>query len=72
MSIIEDTVWECKQKEKELLRLLQVKAEKLCNSYLNKHEYTQLSYLSKDKQEFEVSVPKRILLDKMISYLKSI
>ena len=65
-------VQECKEKEKELLRLLQVKAEKLCNGYLVEHKHTQLSYLSKDEQEYQVAIPKEILLDKMIIYLKSI
>lgn len=72
MSVAEDTIQECKEKEKELLRLLQAKAEKLCNGYLTEHRHTQLSYLSKEEQEYKVAVPKGILLDKMISYLNSI
>ncbi|GAH55015.1 unnamed protein product, partial [marine sediment metagenome] len=58
--------------EKELLRLIQVKAEKLCNGYLTEHRHTQLSYLPKDEQEWQVAIPKEILLDKMISYLRSV
>ena len=69
---MEDTVWECKQKEKELLRLLQVKAEKMANTYLTEHRHTQLSYLSKEEQEYKVAVPKGILLDRMVTYLNSI
>jgi len=72
MSVKEDTIKSAKQKEKELIRLLQVKAEKLANNYLTEQKHTQLSYLPRDDQEFNVALPKGILLDKMIAYLKSI
>lgn len=72
MSVIQDEVNKCKEKEKELQRLLQVKAERLANDYLVKNKHTQLSYLSKESQEFHIAMPKSILMDKIIAYLHSI
>lgn len=57
-------------KEKELLRLLQVKSEKIANIYLTKEKHTQLSYLNKDEQSYQVSLPKGILLDRLMGFLK--
>ncbi len=61
-----------KEKEQEMLRLIKVKAEKLTNNYLIEHEHTQLSYLPKEQQEERLSMPKGLLIDKIIAYLKSI
>jgi hypothetical protein len=57
-----------KKKQDEMLRLLQVKCEKTANLVLQKR-FTQLSYLSKEEQEEEISFPKEILLDKIIAFL---
>ena len=59
-------------KEQEMLRLIQVKAEKLVNDYLIKQEHTQLSYLSKAQRESRIAMPKGILIDKILAYLRSI
>lgn len=67
-----ESVTQTKLKEQEMLRLIQVKAEKLANDHLTKHDHTQLSYLSKEEQEAEVALPKGILIDKFITYLKTI
>lgn len=56
-------------KEVELLRLLQVKSEKVCNDLLVKNEHTQLSYLTKEEQIGAVAIPKGLILDKLLSYL---
>jgi hypothetical protein len=57
-----------KKKQEEMLRLLHVKCEKTANLVLPKR-FTQLSYLSKEEQEEEISFPKEILLDKIIAFL---
>ncbi len=57
-------------KEKELLRLLQVKAEKVCNDFLVKNHRTQLSYLPKEEQAGAMALPKGIILDKLLHYLR--
>lgn len=72
MTVMWKEVSKCKEKEKKLLTLLQAKAKKLSNNYLTRHKHTQLSYLPKEQQEFQVSIPKGILLDRLISYLNSI
>jgi len=72
LSIMQEEVSKCKKKEQELLRLLQVKAEKYANNRLTKKRHTQLSYLTKEEQEFEVAIPKGVILDKLISDLKKI
>ncbi len=66
------TVRRATQKERELLRLIQVKAEKLANNYLMEHEHTQLSYLPEEQREAKIALPKEMLLNKIITYLKSI
>jgi len=59
-------------KEKELLRLIQIKSEKLCNILLIEKMHTQLSYLTKDEQSGAIALPKGIILDKLLHYLRSI
>ncbi len=59
-------------KETELLRLLQVKSEKICNDFLVKHQHTQLSYLTKEQQVGAIALPKGIILDKLLAYLRSL
>lgn len=54
-------------KEAELLRLIQVKAEKLTNIHLEKDKHTQLSYLPKEQQEFEVAIAKEAILNHFIA-----
>ena len=63
---------ETDKKEKELLRLIKVKSEKLCNSMLREKYYTQLSYLTKEEQYGAVSVPKDVILDRLIDFLQRI
>lgn len=72
MGTREDIIRACQEREKEVTRLLQAKAEKMADIYLVKHGHTQLSYLSREDREYYLSVPKVILLDKIISYLKSV
>lgn len=60
------------EKESELLRLLQVKSEKICNDFLSKKQNTQLSYLTKEQQAGALSLPKGIILDKLLHYLRSL
>jgi hypothetical protein len=57
-------------KEKELIRLLNVKTEKIVNQLLNEKYCTQLSYLSKAEQNGATALPKGMILDKMINFLK--
>lgn len=59
-------------KEREVSRLIQVKAEKLCNMHLIKYEHTQLSYLTKEEQIGVISVPKGLILDKLIDFLNKL
>ncbi len=59
-------------KEAELLYLLQAKSEKLCNDFLAKNQHTQLSYLTREEQIGAVALPKDILLDKLLHYLRSV
>ena len=61
-----------KEKETELIRLLQVKSEKLTNNFLSEKCHTQLSYLSPREREGAISLPKGLLLDKLLTYLRSI
>ena len=61
-----------KDKETELARLLQAKSEKLANNFLVEKCHTQLSYLSPNERTGAVSLPKGVLLDKLLSYLRSI
>jgi len=72
MSVAQDEINKCKEKEKELLLVLQVKAQRIANDYLVKNRHTQLSYLSKEEQEFNIAIPKGILMDKIIAYLRSV
>jgi hypothetical protein len=58
------------QKEKEVFRLIQVKAEKLCDMSLIKNSHTQLSYLTKEEQTGAIAIPKGLILDKLIAILQ--
>ncbi len=55
-----------------MLRLIQVKSEKVANNYLTTHDHTQLPYLPKEEQELHIAMPKGIIIDKIIAYLKRI
>ena len=70
--VYQDCAKRVKEKEAELIRLLQTKAEKHCNNFLTNKYHTQLSYLTKEEQLGAVAVPKEIMLDKMLSYLRSL
>jgi hypothetical protein len=59
-------------KESELQRLIKVKSEKICNDFLMKHSFTQLSYLTEEEKIGALALPKGIILDKIINYLNSI
>lgn len=59
-------------KEQELQRLLKVKSEKLANDYLMKNRHTQLSYLPKEEQAQMIAIPKGLILDKLLHYLRSL
>lgn len=69
-SAYQDEIKKTAQKEKEVSRLIQVKAEKLCNMQLIKNYHTQLSHLSKEEQIGAIALPKRLLLDKLIALLQ--
>ncbi len=69
--VYQDEISKNTAKEAELLRLLQVKSEKVCNDFLVKN-HTQLSYLTKEEQAGAVALPKGIILDKLLNYLRSI
>ncbi len=70
--VYQKEVQRTKEKEAELLRLLKVKSEKVCNDFLTKSQHTQLSYLTKEDQEGATALPKGIILDKLLTYLRSI
>jgi len=71
-SVYQEQVGRAAEKEVELLRLIQVKAEKLCNGVLIKEGHTQLSYLTKEEQAGAISLPKGLILEKLLCYLHSI
>lgn len=58
------------QKEREVFRLIQVKAEKLCNMGLIQNAHTQLSHLTKEEQMGAIAIPKGVILDKLIAFLQ--
>jgi len=60
------------EKEKELLRLLQVKSEKVCNVFLINNQHTQLSYLPTEEQAGALALPKGLILDKLLRFLHSL
>lgn len=68
----QEKVQKTKEKEEELLRLLKVKSEKICNDFLTKNQHIQLSYLSKEEQEGAVALPKELILDRLLTYLRSL
>ena len=68
----QDRVLIVTKKEEELKHLIKVKAEKLCNKLLTEKYHTQLSYLTKEEQDGAVSIPKEIILDKLLQYLNSL
>lgn len=68
--VYQDEIKKTAQKEKEVIRLIQVKAEKLCNMYLIKNDHTQLSYLTKEEQVSAIALPKGLILDKLIAFLQ--
>ena len=68
----QDEVAKTAQKEAELSRLLNVKSEKICNNFLAKNLHTQLSYLTKEEQAGAIALPKGIILDKLLAYLRNI
>jgi hypothetical protein len=70
--ICQDEIKKNADKERELIRLIQVKSEKLCNNHLTKENHTQLSYLSKEEQAGAIAVPKGMLLDKLLNYLRAL
>lgn len=59
-------------KERELARLVQVKAEKLCNNLLIEKYHTQLSYLTKEEQIGALAIPKGAILDMLLNRLSRI
>lgn len=67
--VCQDEIKKTAQKEKEVLRLIQVKAEKLCNMNLIKNNHTQLSHLTKEEQIGAIALPKGLILDKLINLL---
>jgi len=70
--IYQEEALKVKDKEIELARLLQVKSEKLADKILSEKYYTQLSYLTPEEQAGAISLPKSLLLDKILSYLRVI
>ena len=70
--MIQEEIKKCQEKENKLLVLINAKATKLSNNYLAQHRHTQLSYLPKEEQEYQVAIPKSILLDKLIAWLNSV
>jgi len=72
MTTMQEEISKCKEKEQRLLTLVQAKATRLSNDYLTKTRHTQLSYLPKEEQEFQIAIPKGILLDKLIAWLNSV
>ena len=56
----------------EFQRLVQVKSEKLANLYLGKMKFTQLSYLSKEEQEYQLATVRGILYGYFIKMMSSL
>ncbi len=59
-------------KKKELADLVEILARKMADAYLQKEKHTQLSYLSKEEQEHNLSIPRGVILDKLISVMRQI
>lgn len=57
------------EKQAEFMRLIQAKAEKMTNIHLEKDRHTQLSYLSKEEQEYEVALAREAILNKFTSLI---
>ena len=72
LKIYQEELIKTQEKEKELLRLLQVKSEKIANEFLIKSKHTQLSYMSKEEQKIYLGLPKGIILNKLINYLRTL
>jgi len=70
--VYQDEVPKTEAKEAELLRLLKVKSEKICDDFLTKNRHTQLSYLTKEEQAGALALPKGLILDKLLTYLRSL
>lgn len=64
-----DAVTELAEKEKKFNHLLEAKAEKIANIYLNQEKHTQLSFLPKEQQEHHRAMVKGLLLDKVNDFL---
>jgi len=70
--VYQDEIAKTAAKEAELLKLLKVKSEKVCNDFLTKNQHTQLAYLTKEEQDGAIALPKGIILDKLLTYLRSL
>lgn len=67
-----DEIKKCQEKEAKFLKLLHTKSEKLANKYLIDKRHTQLAHLPQEEADYYTSIPKRILLEKLISFLHSV
>jgi len=58
-----------KKQEAEVVRLIQVKAEKLANNLLMRDRHTQLSYLKGEEREAELAIVKSAICERLIREL---
>lgn len=66
----QERIAEAKTKETEVIRLLEAKAEKLCNDLLMRDRHTQLSYLKGEERECELAIAKSAICDRLIRDLR--
>jgi len=70
--VYKDLIKKNKVTEKEILRLIQVKSEKMCNDLLKQKFHTQLSYFTEEQRAGALSVPREVILSKILAFLQKL